>query len=201
MNNIEQPKKDNTLKIILIVAGVIIGIIAVVVIGIVFLFSTIFKTGLELFEEKTNEYGENNNSSTSGNNNGHDYGEYENGEEVIIQDSYSNIEKISFDTFKKMIDEKRSFVIVISQTYCSHCIAYKPVFNDVLKRNKINGYELDLLTIAQEDYEEFNNLLDVTGTPTAIIYVDGIAQKEVLEGNLSASEINNYLKKYGFTKN
>ena len=43
--------------------------------------------------------------------------------------------------FKKMIDEKRSFVIVISQTYCSHCIAYKPVFNDVLKRNKINGYD------------------------------------------------------------
>lgn len=197
-NNVEQPKKDNTLKTVLIILGIVLGVIAVGVIGFILLFTMVFNKTLDFIEENSNEYSENHNSSSSEDEYGSTDDEEYDGEEIIIQDNYSNIEKISLSTLKEMIKKKRSFVIVISQTYCSHCIAYKPIYNEVLKSNKVKGYELDILTLSEDEYEEFKTILSISGTPTTLVYIDGVAQEEILEGNTTSEKLNDYLSKYGF---
>lgn len=197
-NNIEQPQKDNTLKTVLIILGVVLGVIAIGVIGFILLFTMVFNKTLDFIEENSNEYSENHNSSSSDDDyESTDDEEYED-EDIIIQENYSNIEKISLSTLKEMIKKKRSFVIVISQTYCSHCIAYKPVYNEVLKSNKVKGYELDLLTLSENEYEEFKNILSISGTPTTLVYIDGVAQQDILVGSVTKQDLNDYLSKYGF---
>ena len=57
--------------------------------------------------------------------------------EYISDSSYSNILTVKLDKVRKMIEEKETFVLLISQTYCSHCIAFKPLYNQVLKDTKL----------------------------------------------------------------
>ncbi len=201
VNGAQPPKKDNTLKIVLIIVGAIVGVIALGIIGFFFLVYVIFNKSIETFNDAKDEIFENYNSSTSGNteNNRDEQEEAspDEDENEIIQE-YSNIEQISFKEFKKLIERKRTFVIVISQTYCGHCIEYKPKFNKVLKKNKITGYDLDLLTLAQSDFEEFNSILTVKGTPTTFVFIDGKLQAKNIEGSASEDELTSFLEQYGF---
>lgn len=202
INGVQPPKQDSALKIILTIVGIIAAVVIVGIIGFIFLFYTIFNKTVDYIEEHENEiiehYGDNNSSSGESNENSSSEEENENNEDLTRE--YSNIEKVTLDELKDLINQKRTFIIVISQTYCSHCIEYKPTFNEVLKENNITGYELDLLTLQKSEYDDFNNLLTVTGTPTTFIYIDGIVQTENKEGNVTKEELNTYLKKYGFIK-
>lgn len=199
INGVQPPKKDNTLKIVLIIIGAIFGIAVIGIIGFFFLIYVIFNKTIETYNEAKDDIFENYNSSSNGNDNDKVEEEYNEEEQETIEE-YSNIKKITLDELKNLIDKKASFVIVISQTYCGHCIDYKPTFNTVLKENDITGYELDLLTLKKSEYAEFNELLEVEGTPTTFIYIDGVVQKEFVEGNATTDEVNSYLKKYGFIK-
>lgn len=94
-------------------------------------------------------------------------------------EEYSNIKKISFKTLKKMINKEESFILLISQTYCSHCIAFKPIFNEVLYDSNLIGYELDIATLSEDDYYEFADMFPtVSGTPTTVFFKDGIELSE-----------------------
>ena len=188
INGAQPPKKDNTLKIVLIIMGSIFGIIIVGIIAFFFLVYVIFNKSVEIFEENREEIYENYNDNNYKDEENNDYKDEENDEELPSE--YSNIEKLTLDELKDLIAKKRSFVIVISQTYCGHCIDYKPVFNEALKDNNIIGYELDLLTLKKSEYEDFNNLLTVTGTPTTFIYIDGVVQQENKEGSVTKEELN-----------
>ena len=119
-------------------------------------------------------------------------------EEPIEQQTYSNIEQLTYKSFKDMIKDKRSFVVVISQTYCSHCIAYKPIYNEVLKEHNAKGYDLDIVDLKLEEREEVLEEYDIEGTPTTLIFIDGILQKERKVGLVEKAELQSYLAMYGF---
>jgi thiol-disulfide isomerase/thioredoxin len=119
-------------------------------------------------------------------------------EEPIQQQTYSNIEQLTYKSFKDMIKDKRSFVVVISQTYCSHCIAYKPIYNEVLKEHNAKGYDLDIVDLELEEREDILEEYDIEGTPTTIIFIDGILQKERKVGLVEKAELQSYLAMYGF---
>ena len=95
INGEQTPQKDNTLKIVLIIVGIVGGILVVGVAGFLFLFYTIFNKSVELIDETKDEiieqYEDNNNSSSSGNHNNNDHNSDE--EDFVIQENYSNIEK------------------------------------------------------------------------------------------------------------
>lgn len=99
--------------------------------------------------------------------------------ETEIVEEYSNIKKISLKTLKKMIAKEEDFILLISQTYCSHCIEYKPIFNEALIDSNLIGYELDIATLSENDYYEFADLFPtVDGTPTTLFFKEG---KEISE--------------------
>ncbi len=112
---------------------------------------------------------------------------------------YSNITKIDFNKMQEMIDNKETFVIVATMTSCSHCISYKPVFNDVLKKNNIKGYEIDLQEQESSIRNTFNNKYDVSGTPTTLFFINGEENKDSrIVGNQSKEQIITSLKENHF---
>ena len=119
-------------------------------------------------------------------------------EDTNPQENYNNIEQLTYDSFQNMIKEKRSFVVVISQTSCSHCIAYKPIYNEVLKQHNSKGYDLDILNLDKEKRQEILDTLDVPGTPTTLIFIDGVLQRDRIEGITTEEELEKFLAKYGF---
>lgn len=120
--------------------------------------------------------------------------------EYISDSSYSNILTVKLDKVRKMIEEKETFVLLISQTYCSHCIAFKPLYNQVLKDNKIIGYDLDLVTLSESDRLKFNELFEVTQTPTTLVFVNGEEQAEKIVGVPIEKDLTEFLKKYSIIK-
>ena len=115
-----------------------------------------------------------------------------------ITTEYSNIEQLSLSSFKEMIKKKRSFVVVISQTYCSHCIVYKPIYNEVLKEHNSKGYELDVYGLSQTVRTDLLNKYGINGTPTTLIFIDGVLQKDRIEGMVEKQYLVDFLSKYGF---
>lgn len=119
-------------------------------------------------------------------------------QEKPTQTTYSNIEQLSYSSFNDMIKNKRSFVVVISQTFCSHCIAYKPIYNEVLSKHNAKGYDLDIVELEEEQRKDILNSLNVSGTPTTLIYIDGVLQNERKEGIVEKEKLEDFLAMYGF---
>ncbi len=71
---------------------------------------------------------------------------------------------IDHDTYQKFIDEKYDFVLLLAQTTCSHCTAFKPILEEFVNKNGAKIYVLDTLAldILQYDY-----------TPCLVFYKNG----------------------------
>lgn len=109
------------------------------------------------------------------------------------------IPQLTYKEYLEKIENKDTFVLLVSQTYCSHCINYKPKYSEVISKNNVPGYELDLLTLTEEDFDVFCELVGVDGTPTTIFYRDGQEVTSArLEGSKSQEELTEVLKKYKF---
>lgn len=117
-------------------------------------------------------------------------------------DEYSNIKEISYSDLENMLFEKQSFILLVAQTGCSHCEAYRPVFNKVLKENKITAYEIDTRKLTEQEYMSFNEFAYVSGTPTTIFVKDGeeISTSNRLIGNVSSDKIVSRLKALDYIK-
>ena len=53
-------------------------------------------------------------------------------DEKIKDSGYSNIKLISVNQLIDLMAEDQDFILLISQTYCSHCVSFKPIYNEVL---------------------------------------------------------------------
>ena len=120
--------------------------------------------------------------------------------EIASDSSYSNILTVKLDKVRKMIEDKESFVLLISQTYCSHCIAYKPTYNEVMSENDMLGYDLDVATLSEGDFKKFKALFEVESTPTTLVFVEGKQQEEIKIGAVTNEELTKFLKKYKIIK-
>jgi thiol-disulfide isomerase/thioredoxin len=194
----QQPKKKGDgLKIALIIILSIGGVLLVGVIGFFVLMLTIFNiasTEYKEAKEEIYEKWEDFNSSS---------GDTENDEEDedIIEDkptqpTYEFINNISYQTFNEMIDNGETFVILISQRDCGHCVAFKPYYNQAMKENNIIGYELDVQMLNQTDRSDFLSRFNISSTPTTMIFTNGVPEEETLVGTQPPEEVTNFLKKY-----
>lgn len=116
-------------------------------------------------------------------------------EENTSNQDYSHIVQINYDTFVNKIDQNENFILVVTQTYCSHCHDFKPVINKVLKEQELIAYELDLQTLTPEERKATAEIINVSGTPTTLFFENGeenIAYR--LVGSVSEETIINHLK-------
>ncbi len=111
----------------------------------------------------------------------------------------TSIEEINLDTLKEKIENKDSFILEITQTGCSHCAEFSPRLQSILSDHQITGFSLNIADLTEEEQEEFNDIIEVRGTPTTVFFVDGEEDTtHRLVGAVSNSEVESRLKDTGY---
>lgn len=85
----------------------------------------------------------------------------------------SNITSISYDELQNKIDNKDTFVLYVGSSSCSHCSAYKPVLEKVLKKYNINIFYIDVGVLSEAKYNAVMRKVDGDGTPTTVYIEKG----------------------------
>lgn len=113
---------------------------------------------------------------------------------------YKSVINIDLAGFKEKVANKEKFVLVVTQTGCSHCLAYLPVLEEIGEEYKLTFYDINMTDLSDEDKIEFNKLVRISGTPTTIFYTDGEEQSTTtrLVGEKSKEKIISRLKSEGY---
>lgn len=113
---------------------------------------------------------------------------------------YKSVANIDLAGFKEKVANKEKFVLVVTQTGCSHCLAYLPVLEEVGEEYKLTFYAINMTDLSDEDKTEFNKLVRISGTPTTIFYTDGEEQSTTtrLVGEKTKEKIISRLKSEGY---
>lgn len=110
--------------------------------------------------------------------------------------------KIEYKEIINKIENKEDLVLLISQTTCSHCAAYKPKLKDVSNEYEIDVYYIDVDLLEEDEYDELNSRLSfaTSGTPLTIFLKNGeettVANR--IKGDSSKDKIIKKLKSNGF---
>ena len=108
--------------------------------------------------------------------------------------------KLEYDEVMEKIENKESFILVVSQTTCPHCSEYKPVISKVLKDNDLIAYYVEFDTFSDDEKKEFNSIINFDSTPMTVFLKNGeestVANR--INGDASKDKIEKKLKSNGF---
>ena len=85
----------------------------------------------------------------------------------------NNLVEMNTKTFKEKINNKDSFILLITKEGCSHCAEYLPVFINVLEKYNLTAYTLDLADMSDSDKEYLADIANISGTPTTVFIENG----------------------------
>ena len=112
-----------------------------------------------------------------------------------------NLVEISYNEIIKKVDNEDSFILVVSQSTCSHCATYKPKLMEITREYGIDIFYINYDTESEKIQTQFLDEFNLSGaTPTTMFIKDG---KEVsllsrIEGDLAKSKVLTQFKKMGF---
>lgn len=120
---------------------------------------------------------------------------------IINKPKEGNLTSITYNEIKEKINNKEDFILIISQTTCSHCASYKPKVETVTKEYGIEVYYIDYDKETKETQTKLLDELNLSGaTPMTLFFIDG-KEKSILnriEGDTSNNKIITTFKKMGF---
>lgn len=108
--------------------------------------------------------------------------------------------EIKYDELLTKLDNKDSFVLLLSQTTCSHCKEFKPRLSSVARKYKLEVYYLETDLLDEETFNELKSKFWFSGTPTTIFITDGEEKTAAtrINGQTTEEKIINKLKSNGF---
>ena len=115
-----------------------------------------------------------------------------------IEDNY--LIELSYKELEEKIKNKDSFMLIYTQSTCSHCHQFKPVLKKTLAKENFYGYEIVIDKLETSDRAKLNDIANVSNTPTIVFIKDGeeINSSSRLVGARSEEEIVNKLKYLGY---
>ena len=116
----------------------------------------------------------------------------------IFDNSY--LKEIKYNEVVEKIDNKESFVLLLSQTTCSHCMDFKPKLARVAKKYKLEVYYLETDLLDEDTHNELEKIFSFKGTPTTVFVIDGEEKTAAtrINGDTTEQKIINKLKSNGF---
>lgn len=111
--------------------------------------------------------------------------------------------ELDVNQVKDKIENKESFILCISATYCSHCKEYKPKLEDISKEYRLDIYYIDFDKYSDKEQELFRNYVSFDGgTPVTLFIKNGEEETTVnrINGNVSKDKIISKFKSNGFIK-
>jgi len=119
----------------------------------------------------------------------------------MSQTKNGSLIKVSYNEVKEKIANKDDFVLVVSQSTCSHCATYKPKLKEITKDYNLDIYYIDYDTESSSDQKDFLNYFHLSGaTPTTMFIKEGheVSVLNRLEGDFGVKKVVKQLQKLGF---
>ena len=116
--------------------------------------------------------------------------------------SKTYLKEISYKDYKKLIDNKETFIVEVMRTSCSACSDFKPKLEEVANKYKVEVKYINTDNLSKEDSDKVYDELEVTGTPTVIFYDKGeeITKSSRINGSVSTKKIIEKFKTQGYIK-
>ena len=116
----------------------------------------------------------------------------------IIGKSYFS--EIKYNEVIEKIENDESFIILISQTECNHCISFKPKLEEAANEHKINIYYIDVDLLSNDENDKLLNYINYDSTPITVFIKNGEETSAAtrINGDASMEKIVNKLKSNGF---
>ncbi len=110
--------------------------------------------------------------------------------------------ELKYDEVMEKVDKKESFVLLFSQTTCSHCAQYKPKLSQVAKDYKINIYYLEVDLLKDKQEKELKKHFSYNSTPVTLFITDGdeVTAATRIVGDVTKDKIISKLKSNGYIK-
>lgn len=108
--------------------------------------------------------------------------------------------EINFNELVEKTNNKESFILLVSQTECSHCLEFKPTFKKVLAKYDITAYNIELDKLSKEEKTKLKDIANVTSTPTTVFIEDGEEKStsQRLVGTVNEDKVISRLKALGY---
>ena len=121
---------------------------------------------------------------------------------MLCSCSNKNIKEINLDDFEDKINNKETFALYIGNEDCSHCVAYKPTLEKVLKEYKIKIYHIDNSKLSEKEYNKLKSYVYISGTPTIIFFEKGNEESTLsrIVGEMSYEDTIEKFKENGYIK-
>ena len=112
----------------------------------------------------------------------------------------SHLVLLNASEFKEKIENKESFIIIMTGSKCSHCEAYLPIFKKVLSDYDLTAYQIHTDLLNNEEQAFVKGVATINGTPTVIFIKNGeeISAMNRLVGEKSRTETIDRLKIMGY---
>ena len=109
--------------------------------------------------------------------------------------------KINYEKLAEKVENKDSFILVVSQSTCAHCATYKPKVKEVAKNYNIDVYNIDFDYESEEIKNKFLKEFNLTGATPVTLFIENGKEKSIfnrLEGDVSSTKIIDKFEKMGF---
>ena len=116
----------------------------------------------------------------------------------ILGKSY--FKELKYDDVIEKIENKEDFILLVSQTGCTHCISYKPKLKEVAKEHKVYVYYIDVDLLNEKETDNFKKYISFTSTPVTLFLRNGeeTTAANRITGDASKDKIIKKFKSNGF---
>lgn len=107
--------------------------------------------------------------------------------------------EITYNEIQEKLNNKESFVLVISQSTCSNCATYKPKVKIIAEDYGLNIFYIDIDLLENKD--EVLKELKLSGSTPTTLFIQNGEEKSMLnrlEGDLSSKTVIKKLQELGF---
>ena len=120
--------------------------------------------------------------------------------DLVLSRSY--LKEIKYDELMEKVEKKESFVVLFSQTTCTHCMDYKPKLEKVANKYRTHVYYIETDLLSEDEQKELKEHFNFSGTPTTVFVTKGEEKTAAtrINGDVSEEKIISKLKSNGYIK-
>lgn len=114
-----------------------------------------------------------------------------------------NLIELTYNQIEEKLNNKDSFILIVSKATCSHCASYKPKVKNVASEYHTDIYYIDYDTETKENSEKLLNFFNLDGSTPITLFIKDGKETSILnrvEGDISKNKIISSFKKMGFIK-
>lgn len=123
---------------------------------------------------------------------------------VLFINNKNNLIELEVNDVIEKIDNKESFILCISATYCDHCNNYKPKLEKIAKEYDIKIYYIDFDKYNNEEQNKFKSYISFDGSTPVTVFIKKGEENTTsnrINGDISSYKIIEKLKINGFIDN